>query len=121
MLGSSRLRGHGGVGGVAGGIHSHGLRDDLLADSRPVVPVQPHLLVPRIVVSGRGARIVVFDAEGVRAPVTASWLRQSQRQSDEEGEGEVGCFCGNGSVDVRGLVGACLGCVEGFDDDSSEF
>ena len=48
-------------------------------------------------------------------------LRQSQRQSDEEGEGEVGCFCGNGSVDVRGLVGACLGCVEGFDDDSSEF
>ncbi|PPA77182.1 sulfurtransferase [Achromobacter spanius] len=24
----------------------------------------------------RGARIVVFDAEGVRAPVTASWLRQ---------------------------------------------
>ncbi|KAI9901094.1 hypothetical protein N3K66_002911 [Trichothecium roseum] len=46
-------------------------------------------------------------------------LRQNQRQNDEEGEGEVGCFCGNGSIDVRGLVGACLGCVERFDDDSN--
>lgn len=40
----------------------------------------------------RGARIVVFDAEGVRAPVVASWLRQMGWDASVLREGVQACL-----------------------------